>query len=136
MTTIYSAEYKSSVQKELSRIQKLQEVLAKEAARLQSECNLFGGESKPSKKVSALKKVNKAAPKKLSKTSFSAQMREAIIGVLEGTSEALTTKQIYEAILKRNPKFKGDATSLSTVISANRGKLFDSPEPKKYQLAQ
>lgn len=135
MTTIYSAEYQSSVQKELSRIQKLQEVLAKEAVRLQSECNLFGGKTKPSKKVSALKKVNKAAPKKVSKTSFSAQMREAIIGVLGDAPEPLTTKQIYEAILKRNPKLKANTTSLSTVISANRGKLFDSPEPKKYQLA-
>jgi len=135
MTTIYSAEYQSSVQKELSRIQKLQEVLAKEAARLQSECNLFGGNSTPSKKASSLKKFKKTAPKKLSKTSFSAQMREAIIGVLEGVPEPLTTKQIYEAIIKRNPKFKGNATSLSTVISANRGSLFHSPEPKKYQLA-
>lgn len=130
MTTIYSSEYQSSVQKELSRIQKLQEVLAKEVERLQTICGLFHTETP--KKIS--KKVQKTPAKKPEKISHSAQLRGAIVDVLQQAKRPLANREIQEAIRKGYPKLKVNTKNVSSTIGIHRDTLFESPEPGKYSL--
>lgn len=118
--TIYSTDYQSSKQRELSRLQKLQETIAEAIFELQIS-------RKTEKEVakSTIKKPRKNSTKK-------GLLLEAILSSLrEGTP--LSNKEIRAKIAVTHPTIAVTTQNVSNALWMNKGKLLKK-EDGKYSL--